>query len=249
MAHSNNVQRVAFVSGSTKGIGFAIVKELLKEGYFVVSNSRRQQEELSAEFDELLNNSSNLCYMKGDVTQEEVVQTLFNTIISEYKRIDVVVNNVGATQKKPFLRNTVKDFEGCMEENLLTAFNCTKYAVRHMILQKYGRIINVTSMAGIHGLAFEVGYSSAKAGIAGFTKAIAKEYGGKGITCNAVAPGIIETESQHINEAHREKLMETIMVKRFGTPEDIAYLVAYLASDKSSYVTGQVIEINGGLFI
>lgn len=249
MTDSNNVHPVAFVSGSTKGIGLAILKELLKEGYFVISNSRKEQEDLSIEFNELLNNSSNLCYMKGDVTQEKVVQSIFNSIISEHKRIDVVVNNVGATQKKPFLRSTVKDFEGCMEENLLTAFNCTKYAIRHMLLQKYGRIINVTSMAGMHGLAFEVEYSSAKAGIVGFTKAIAKEYGGKGITCNAVAPGIIETESKHIDEAHREKLIDTIMVKRFGTPEDVAHLVTYLASHKSSYVTGQVIEINGGLFI
>lgn len=249
MSNTESHKRVAFVSGSTAGIGLAVVKALLEEGYTVIGNSRKRKEELNHEFGQLLDQSPNLQYIEGDVTREDDTVSIFTKIKKYFGRIDILVNNVGATQKKPLLRISGKEFEESLRQNLMGAFYCTKQAIGIMMIHKYGRIINISSMAGVHGLAFEAGYSASKAGLIGFTKAVAKEYGNKGITCNTIAPGIIHKTDSHEEEVVRSGALSAIIVKRTGRADEVAHSVIYLASEQAGYITGETIEINGGLFI
>ena len=233
-------QRVVFVSGSTRGIGFSIAKALLDKGFIVIGNSRVKEEDVNLE----LKLYKNYSYIQGDVTKEEDVAFIFKRIMKTYGRIDVLVNNVGITNKKSFITCSENDFNEMFRTNLLGAVHCSKYALKHMIFKKYGRIINISSIAGTNALPFEVLYSSSKAALIGLTKGIAKEYGSKGVTCNAIAPGVIDT-----GEGNFDDIKDSIPACTIGTPEDVARLVAFLSSEEAAYITGQVIKVDGGLFI
>lgn len=233
-------QRIAFVSGSTRGIGLAVAKALLDKGCMVIGNSRKNDLDVHHE----LRSRDNYLYIQGDVTQEEDVSYLFKRIIKTYGRIDVLVNNVGMTSRKSFIASTEKDYDEMFRTNLLGAVHCSKYALKNMIFNKYGRIINISSIAGTNALPFEVLYSSSKAALIGLTKGIAKEYASKGVTCNVIAPGVIDTGAGNYDD-----IKKSIPTCQIGSPEDVAGLVAYLSSEEAAYITGQVIKIDGGLFI
>ncbi|MCP4154775.1 MAG: 3-oxoacyl-ACP reductase FabG [bacterium] len=248
MTHGNaSNKKVALVTGSTGGIGFAVVKAMLKKDWTVIANSRRDYDDLPDTMKQLLESRKNLLYIKGDVTDEEAVKTIFAAIKKDFRRIDVLVNNVGASEKRSILAMSSADFNGMLRQNLTSTFLCSKYAIRSMLGQKYGRIVNISSVAGTHGMAMESHYSAAKAGVIGFSKGVAKEFGSKGITCNTVAPGVIETESGEDSEEMKAIARKQITVNRLGTPAEVAGLVTFLASAESGYITGQVFPVDGGM--
>lgn len=234
-----NQPKTVFVSGSTKGIGMAAAEALLAEGYLVAGNSRAEHWDIP----ESWRNRQNFMYVSGDVTQEEDVADIFRRVISEYGRIDILVNNVGRSNKKTFLSAGKKDFEDMFAINMLGAALCTKHALKSMVRHRFGRVINISSIAGTNGMPMEVYYSSAKAALLGFTKAVSKEYSRKGITCNAVAPGIIDT-----GILKDDSVLADIPAQRFGRPEDVSGLICFLASERASYITGQLIKVDGGLY-
>lgn len=238
---------VILVTGGTRGIGYAIAKEFINQDNIVICCSRKGKDDLNKVFLDFLNNHSNLDYMKCDTTNELDVNKLFDYINVKYNKIDVLVNNVGSSTKSPLLSAKVDLLREMLDINLLSTIYCTKYAIRLMLMKKRGKVINISSIAGTNGLAFESAYSAAKAGIIGFGKSVAKEYGTKGISCNTVVPGIIETEKA--NTSVTTDTLNKIALKRVGKPQDIADLVCFLASEKASYITGETIKIDGGLFI
>lgn len=247
--NDTSMQMVAFVTGSTKGIGFSIIKALLSKGITVIGNSRGQESTLPQEFQLLLESNAYLDYYAGDLSKEDIVENIFRKVTKKYGRIDILVNNIGNSNKKPFLRMTPDDFKKALDVNLLCSVYCSKHAIRSMVQQKFGRIINISSIAGTNGMSFEAHYSAAKAGLIGLTKSIAREYGSMGITCNAVAPGIINIGNSIEKGLAETKVLELIPVNRFGSPEDVAEIVLFLSSEKAGYINGQVIKVDGGLYI
>lgn len=231
--------RIVFISGSTRGIGLKMAETFLAEGYLVIGNSREKQFIAPVSW----SNRHQFFYLRADVTQEQEVAELFREILSRFGKIDVLVNNVGRTIKKPFLSAGKKDYEEMFHVNMYSAALCTKYALKSMVRNRFGRIVNISSIAGTNGMAMEVFYSAAKSALEGFTKAVSKEYAAKGITCNAVAPGIIDT-----GVLKDGSMAARIPAQRFGVPEDVAELVSFLASDRASYITGQLIKVDGGLY-
>ena len=240
---------VCFVSGSTKGIGFAIVQSMLNRGMRVIGNSRTERSNLALDFQLLMDRDQGLDYYAGDLSKEEVAEYIFREVMKKYGRIDILVNNIGSSYKKPFIRMTSDDFHKALDINLLHAVYCSKYVICGMIQRKYGRIINISSIAGTNGMPFEAHYSAAKAGLIGLTKSIALEYGSMGITCNVVAPGIIDIDGHMKKEMFENKVMDLIPVHRFGTPKEIAETVVFLSSKDAGYINGQVIKVDGGLYI
>jgi 3-oxoacyl-[acyl-carrier protein] reductase len=242
-----NDNPVVLVTGGTRGIGYSIVQEFLKEGKQVICCSRKDREQINKQFTSLLSNEPLLDYVTCDTTSENAVKSLFSYILDKYKRLDVLVNNVGGSMKKPLLAMNGEEIGNIIDINLLSTINCTKGAVKSMLMQHKGKIINISSTAGTNGLPLEAVYCAAKAGIIGFTKSVTKEYGSKGIQCNAVVPGIIQTEEN--NTYVPEDIVKTIPQNRTGTPLDIAGVVSFLASEKAAYINGQAIKVDGGLYI
>ena len=243
-----NGKPIILVTGGTRGIGYSIVSKMLSEGKQVICCSREKREHVHEQFAKLLlSNEHLLDYVVCDVTSEDAVEQLFSYIWKKYKKLDVLVNNVGGSVKKALLAMNTEEIKNILAINLLSAIYCTKNAVKLMILQHKGKIINISSTAGTNGLPLESAYYAAKAGIIGFTRSVAKEYGGKGIQCNVVAPGIIQTESN--NAFPPEDIVKKIPQKRIGTPLDVAEVVNFLASEQAAYITGQVVKVDGGLYI
>ncbi|ABN52168.1 MAG TPA: 3-oxoacyl-[acyl-carrier-protein] reductase [Hungateiclostridium thermocellum] len=240
--------KTAIVTGSSRGLGKAIAWKLGNMGANIVLNGSPASTSLDATAEEFKAAGINVVVAKGDVKNPEDVENMVKTAMDAFGRIDILVNNAGITRDTLMLKMSEKDWDDVLNTNLKSAYLCTKAVSKIMLKQKSGKIINITSIAGIIGNAGQANYAASKAGLIGFTKSIAKEFAAKGIYCNAVAPGIIKTDMTDVlPDKVKEMYLNNIPLKRFGTPEEVANVVGFLASDDSNYITGQVINIDGGL--
>ena len=244
------MNKVAFITGATRGIGRQIAITLAKEGFDIAINYRKENEDL-IETKTMVEDQKVKCFtVQGDVSSFEDSERMVKDIIEEFNHIDILVNNAGITKDMLLMRMKKEDFESVIGVNLVGTFNITKNVIPYMMKNRSGRIINVSSVVGISGNAGQTNYSASKAGIIGFTKSLAKEVGSRNILVNAVAPGFIETQMTDVlKEEVKEEISKTIPLKRMGTVEDVANVVKFLASKDSSYITGQVINIVGGMLM
>ena len=241
MSYMNN--QVVFISGASRGIGRAIAIHFAQMGFKVVGASRN-----IFEFEDSY--SGNLIPIKLDITCRESVKNCFELLKQKDLLPTILVNNAGITSDQLFLRMKDEDWDDVLATNLTGTFNVTKVFIKNMIKNKYGRIVNISSISGLMGNPGQVNYSSAKAGLGGFTKSLAKEVGSRGITVNSVAPGFIETDmTSFLTDEAKSLLIKDIPLQRMGDVKDISELVAFLASDDASYITGQTISVDGGLFM
>ena len=241
------VDKVAMVTGGARGIGYAIAEKLSSDGYSVII-SDILAEAASESASKLADGGARAISVEGDVSKPESVDAMFKASIEEFGRVDVLVNNAGITRDGLLLRLDAEDWDMVMGVNLKGAFLCTKAASRIMMKNRWGRIINISSVVGVMGNAGQSNYSASKAGLVGLTKSAAKELAGRSITVNAVAPGYIQTEmTEKLPDSARQAFLSMVPLKRPGTPADVAGVVSFLASDLAEYVTGQVIHCDGGM--
>ena len=244
------MSKVAFITGATRGIGRAIALELAKEGYNIVLNYRTENEALENLKKEISGIGVECYPVQGDVSKAEDSERMTKEIIEHFEQIDVLVNNAGITKDKLIQRMKEEEFTDVINVNLVGTFNITKNVIKYMTKKRYGKIINISSVVGISGNAGQSNYAASKAGIIGFTKSIAKELASRNITANAVAPGFIQTDMTNVlKDEIKEAIESTIPLKRLGTAEDVAKVVKFLASDDSNYITGQVINVDGGMLM
>lgn len=238
----------ALVTGASRGIGKAIAIRLASEGAIIGVNYNASEQEASDVVDEIRSLGSNAIKLKGNIADSKDAQNLIQLAEDEFGGLDILVNNAGITKDNLLMRLSEEDWDQVIDTNLKGAFLCTKAALRSMVRQRYGKIINMSSVVAITGNAGQSNYTAAKAGLIGFTKTIAREVASRGITVNAIAPGFIETQMVNtINLQMQEKILDRIPLGYFGTPEDVAGVVAFLVSEDARYITGQVIGIDGGL--
>lgn len=244
------MNKVAFITGATRGIGKKIALTFAQNGYDIAINYRTENDELKNTKKEIEENNVKCLAVQGDVSIFEDCERFVKEIIAEYGKIDVLVNNAGITKDTLLMRMKKEEFESVIDVNLVGTFNVTKNVISHMVKARSGRIINISSVVGVSGNAGQTNYSASKAGIIGFTKSLAKEVASRGILVNAVAPGFIETQMTDVlKDEIKEEIAKTIPLKRMGTSQDVANVVKFLASDDSSYITGQVINIDGGMLM
>jgi 3-oxoacyl-[acyl-carrier protein] reductase len=247
---NSNKKRTIVVTGGSKGIGQAICVAFAAPGTDIFFNFS-SEESTGQKTEKAISAAGGAAFgMRVNVAFEKEVSAFFKTIVDQTGRIDVLVNNAGITRDNLLLRLKEKDWDAVMDINLKGAFLCIKAAARTMIQQRFGRIINITSIAGVAGNPGQANYSASKAGLIGLTKTAAKELASRNITVNAIAPGFIETDMTAIlPEKTKTEMIPQIPMGRSGTPEDVARLAVFLASDAAGYITGQVIHVNGGMYI
>lgn len=240
--------RVAVVTGSSRGIGRAIAIKLASLGAKVVVNYHTSEDAAQEVVEQIKADGSEAIAVHADVKDAEQAKGLIDAALEAFGGLDILVNNVGVTRDTLLMRMKEDDWDIVVDTNLKGTFNCTKVAQRPMIRQRYGRIINITSVSGIAGQVGQANYSASKAGVIGFTKAVAKELGIRNITVNAVAPGYVPTDqTANLPEELIDYILELTPLKRPGTAEEIANAVAFLASEEASYVSGQVLGVDGGM--
>ena len=240
--------KTAVITGSARGLGKAIALKLAQMGANIVLNDIEGSDSIESTAKEFKDRGFNVAVSKGDVRSEDDVNKLMNTAVDTFGSLDILVNNAGITRDTLMLRMTEKDWDDVLSINLKGAFMCTRAAAKIMIKSRSGSIINLASVSGVIGNAGQANYSSSKAGLIGLTKSTAKELASRNIRCNAVAPGFIASKMTDVlPDKVREMYLANIPLGRFGAPEDVADVVGFLASDWARYVTGQVINIDGGL--
>lgn len=264
--------KVALVTGASRGIGKEIAKTLAREGAFVIVNYNGSKERAEETVAEINAAAAEMSAAEGgiagaeadahaagdmravaygcDVSDFDACGSMIEQIIKEYGHLDILVNNAGITRDGLIMKMSEEDFDAVLSTNLKGAFHTIRHASRIFLKQRSGRIINISSVSGVMGNAGQANYSASKAGVIGLTKSVARELASRGITCNAVAPGFIETEmTDAMPEAAKEAVKSQIPLQRTGKVADIAETVAFLASDKAAYITGQVISVDGGMSI
>ncbi|MCI5869242.1 MAG: 3-oxoacyl-[acyl-carrier-protein] reductase [Dorea sp.] len=240
--------KVAVVTGASRGIGRAIALKLASLGATVVVNYNGSREKAEKVKQEIEDNGGNASIYQCNVSDYEACQNMIQSIIEEYGRIDILINNAGITRDGLLMKMSEADFDQVIDTNLKGAFNTTRFVTRQMLRQKSGRIINMASVVGVTGNAGQVNYAASKAGIIGLTKATAREVASRGITVNAIAPGFIETDMTDVlPDKVKEASVSQIPLGKFGKPEQVAAAVAFLSSDDAGYITGQVLNVDGGM--
>jgi 3-oxoacyl-[acyl-carrier protein] reductase len=244
----NLLNKVAIVTGSARGIGKAIALRLAEAGADIVVNDiAAAAETLEATANEIRALNRKALAITADVS---AVNRMIETAVAAMGRVDILVNNAGVTRDQLIMRMTDEEWDTVLNIDLKSAFLCTRAVLRPMMKQRWGRIINIASVVGIMGNASQANYASAKAGIIGLTKSIAKEVGSRGITANAIAPGFIETKmTEKLDDEHKKAYLERVPLGTAGTPKDVAEAVAFLASEEAHYITGQVLGVDGGMSI
>jgi 3-oxoacyl-[acyl-carrier protein] reductase len=241
--------RVAFVTGASQGIGRACALQLAKAGA-AVGLSARNEANLNAVAQEIRSAGGSAECFALDVSEEEQIRAGIKAAIAQFGKIDILVNNAGITHDQLLMRMKRADWDSVLNTNLTSAYLCTQQVIGSMLKQRWGRIINVTSVFGQMGQAGQANYASSKAGLIGLTMAIAREVASRNITCNAVAPGFIDTAmTSGLSDEFKENALKVIPLGRIGTPEDVAHAVVFLASEGASYITGHVLNVNGGMLM
>jgi 3-oxoacyl-[acyl-carrier protein] reductase len=241
--------RVALVTGASQGIGRACSLKLAASGA-TVALAARNQEKLAELAQAIESGGGKALAFPVDVADEDQVKTAFKTALGQLGKIDILVNNAGITRDQLVMRMKRADWDSVLNTNLTSAYLCVQQVMASMLKQRWGRIINITSIFGQMGQAGQANYAASKAGLIGLTMAIAREVGSRQITCNAVAPGFIETAmTSGFSEEFRQNAVKAIPLGRVGAPEDVANAVAFLASEEASYITGQVLSVNGGMLM
>lgn len=238
----------AIVTGASRGIGKEIAKTLAANGAFVIVNYNGSKNAAEDVVNEIKNAGGDAIAYQCNVSDFAACQEMIDGLIKEYKHIDILVNNAGITRDGLLMKMSEDDFDSVIDINLKGCFNTIRHMSRYFLKQKAGRVINISSVSGIMGNAGQANYSASKAGIIGLTKATARELASRGITVNAVAPGFVETEMTDVlSDQVKESLMNQIPLKRAGQTKDIANAVLFLASENASYITGQVLSVDGGM--
>ena len=242
------MSKTALITGATRGIGKAIALELADQGYDIAINYRTANEELEKLKKEIETKGVQCALVYGDVSKFEDCENIVKNVTEKLEKIDVLVNNAGITKDGLILRMKKEDFQQVIDINLTGTFNMTRNVIPYMMKQRSGRIINMASVVGITGNAGQTNYAASKAGIIGFTKSLAKEVASRNILVNAIAPGFIETDMTNVlADQVKENILNQIPLKRMGTANEVAKLVKFLSSEDSKYITGQVINVDGGM--
>ena len=249
MAEPRLAEQVALVTGASRGIGAVIAKRLAQDGARVAVNYQASEEAARQVAKGIEAGGGVAEVMAGDVSQEEDADALVKRVIDQWGRIDILVNNAGITRDRLLLRMTPEDWDRVLEVNLRGAFLCTKYVMPHLIRRRQGRVVNISSVVGLGGNPGQANYAASKAGLIGFTKAVAREVASRNITVNALAPGFIDTGGMvdQMTEEARKTVLGRIPMERFGSADDVAEAVSFLCGPGAGYITGQVITIDGGM--